>query len=283
MMRKRAPLPQGSGGVVVGAAPLPGASAVEPSSTTRTDPVSTTSSSIALLPSSTPSQIRLLPSSSSSSVPPSSVSQRSTSSASSVTGSSSPPSQTTSTAENGASGVSTIIVPGVTRTSSVPASESLVPDKQGNASSSQTRNTTLTVLIAIAASVGGIFILWTIFRKWKLSSSKAFDRRLNPIDWQPTTTGEDDQIPGLNRRPSIGSLHSSGHGHGASRAPSDHSHSNPFDDFDTPAQQPAPVQVGGYADLARGSSPTQMQERNQYGPGYNHGVTPLPLHHQSGY
>jgi len=143
---------------------------------------------------------------------------------------------------------------------------------------STAKNTTLTVLIAIAASVGGIAILWTIFRKWKLSSSKEFDRRLKPIDWHPTNS-MDDQIPGLTRRPSVGSLHSSGHGaSGASRAPSDHSHSNPFDDFD-----PAFVQVGGHADLARGPSPTQMQERAQYGPSYDHGVTPLPLHHQSGY
>jgi hypothetical protein len=141
----------------------------------------------------------------------------------------------------------------------------------------------LTVLIAIVASVGGIFILWTIFRKWKLSSSKEFDRRLNPIDWQPTTS-EDDHIPGHARRPSIGSLHSSGHGHGASglsRVPSNSSNSNPFDDFDGPAQRSAPV--GGYADLARGSSPTQMQEHNQYGPSYTHDVSPIPLHHQGGY
>lgn len=80
-------------------------------------------------------------------------------------------------------------------------------------------------------------------------------------------------------------MHSSGNGHGASglsRVPSNHSNSNPFEDFDRTVQQ-SPVQVGGYADLARGSSPTQMQEHNMYGATYNHDVTPVPLHHQGGY
>jgi len=288
MMRKRAPLPQGSLGAAVGAAPLP--SVLEPTSTSTTtgDSQSTTSLSTSspASASSTTTDSKVT-SSSVSSVPPSSVSQKSGISTSSVVSTSSipPPPQITSTTDNGAGGVSTIIVPGVTHTSSVTAAESVVPDQQSNTSTTQVKSTTLTVLVAIAASIGLIFIVWTIFRKWKLSSSKEFDRRLNPIDWQPTT-GEDDEIPGHARRPSVGSLHSSSHGHGAtglSRAPSDHSHSNPFDDFDSPAQRSSPVQVGGYADLARGSSPTQMQENNQYGPSYNQGVTPLPLHHQGGY
>jgi len=284
MMRKRAPLPQGSVGPVVGAAPLP--SVLEPTSTSTTtgDSQSTTSLSTSSPASSTTTESKVT-SSSVSSVPPASVSQKSAVSTSSVSTSSDPPPQITPTTDNGAGGVSTIIVPGVTHTSSVTASESVVPDQQSNTSTAQVKSTTLTVLVAIAASIGGIFIVWTIFRKWKLSSSKEFDRRLNPIDWQPTN-GEDDQIPGHARRPSVGSLHSSSHGHGTtglSRVPSNHSHSNPFDDFDSPAQRSSPVQVGGYADLARGSSPTQMQENNQYGPSYNQGVTPLPLHHQGGY
>ena len=48
MVRKRAPLPQASGGPVVGAAPLPATSIVDPtstSSTTQGDPQSTTTTS----------------------------------------------------------------------------------------------------------------------------------------------------------------------------------------------------------------------------------------------
>jgi hypothetical protein len=148
----------------------------------------------------------------------------------------------------------------------------------------------VTALIAIAASVGGIAILWTIFRKWKLSSSKEFDRRLNPItDWQPTN-GEDDVIPTLRRAPSSSSsFHSGGgssHGHSSSRgagfgnerglAPPDH-------DFTAGANNSAPI--GGYADLARSSSPNPpMQQTLGRGPSFNHGYDlGVPLHHQTGY
>jgi hypothetical protein len=134
---------------------------------------------------------------------------------------------------------------------------------------------TLTVIIAIAASIGGITILWTIFRKWKLSSSKKFDQRLNPIDWQPTTD-EDSGIPTHRRVPS-GSSYRSGSTHaptrnGAGFPPLEH-------DF-TAGVAP----VGGYADLARGPSPT-MQELAR-GPSFNRGYdvgSVVPLHHQAGY
>lgn len=196
---------------------------------------------------------------------------------------STPPSQTVS-ASDAPVGVSTIIGPNRTLTSSVQPSETVVPDQQGNASSSQIKSTTLTVIIAIAASVGGVFILWTIFRKWKLSRSKEFDRRLNPIDWQPTTGDDEEHIPGQNRPRPTSPTSSTGHGQnspGLTRTPSSQGHSNPFDDFDSPVQSSAPV--GGYADLARGTKPAQMQERLQYGEAYNQGTTPVPLHHQGGY
>jgi len=277
-MRKRAPMPQQS---ISGPDPLLGNPTSTSTTSTGPDPQSTTTTSTSLLPSTTSTTDPRLATSSTSSLPSVSISQNSASSKSSLSSSRSLPPQNTLTTGD-ADGVSTVILPGGTSTSSVVASPSFIPDQQSNTSSTQAKSTTLTVLIAIAASVGGIFIFWTIFRKWKLSSSKEFDRRLNPIDWQPTT-GEDDQLPGHARRHSVGSLHSSGHGHGAtglSRVPSNVS--NPFDDFDRPAQ-PSPVQVGGYADLARGSSPTHMQERNHYGPTYNHDVTPVPLHHQGGF
>jgi hypothetical protein len=138
----------------------------------------------------------------------------------------------------------------------------------------------VTALIAIAASVGGIAILWTIFRKWKLSSSKEFDRRLNPItDWQPTN-GEDEG-PALRRAPSSSSsFHSGGggsaNGHGAGIAPLDH-------DFTAGPGNSAPI--GGYADLARASSPNPpMQQALGRAPSFNYGYdVGVPLHHQTGY
>jgi hypothetical protein len=190
-------------------------------------------------------------------------------------------SQSVSTSDD-SGGVSTIIGPNHTRTASVQPSETVVPEQQGNTSSSQAKSTTMTVIIAIAASVGGVFILWTVFRKWKLSRSKEFDRRLNPIDWQPTTVDDEEHIPGQNRPRPLSPTSSVGHNSpGLARTPSSQGHSNPFDDFDTPVQSSAPV--GGYADLARGTKPTQMQERVQHGASYNQGATPVPLHHQGGY
>jgi len=145
----------------------------------------------------------------------------------------------------------------------------------------------VTVLIAVAASVGGIAILWTIFRKWKLSSSKEFDRRLNPItDWQPTN-GEDDIIPGLRRAPSSSSsFHSgggSGNGHTSPRYGNEHGLAPPDHDFTAVPGSSAPI--GGYADLARASSPNPpMQQTLVRGPSINHGYEfGVPLHHQTGY
>ena len=141
--------------------------------------------------------------------------------------------------------------------------------------------------------MGGIAILWTIFRKWKLSSSKKFDRRLNPItDWQPTT-GEDDMIPALRRAPSSSSSFHSGGGsaeghsssHGAaygneqSLVPPDH-------DFTAGPGNPAPI--GGYADLTRAPSlvraPSPNPPMQQTDPSFNHGYdVGVPLHYQTGY
>jgi len=123
--------------------------------------------------------------------------------------------------------------------------------------------------------VGGIAILWTIFRKWKLSSSKEFDRRLNPItDWQPTN-GDDDN-PALRRAPSSSSSFRSGGGSANGHAPLDH-------DFTAGSGNSAPV--GGYADLARASSPNPpIQQALGRGPSFNHGYNVgVPLHHQTGY
>ena len=160
-----------------------------------------------------------------------------------------------------------------TQSLSVIASSTATPQTQS--ASTKTKSTTLTVLIAVAASVGGIAILWTIFRKWKLSSSKEFDRRLNPItDWQPTS-GEDDLISSLRRAPSSSSsFHSGGGGSGDGHL--DH-------DFTAGPGNTAPI--GGYADLARASSTNPpMQQTLGRGPSFNHGYdVGVPLHHQTGY
>lgn len=138
-------------------------------------------------------------------------------------------------------------------------------------------STTMTALIAVAASIGGLAILWTIFRKWKLSSSKKFDQRLNPIDWQPTT-GEDDIIPSHRRVPSGSSARSGSTRRQNASDPLDH-------DFTAGPTSNSPV--GGYADLARGTSPIPpMQENNlARGPSFNRGYGDynVPLHHQTSY
>jgi len=143
------------------------------------------------------------------------------------------------------------------------------------------------VIIIIAASVGGIAILWTLFRKWKLRRSSRFDERLQPIDWQPPTSGD-----GRHRPSSIDSAFRSGAAHGAhgsesGHATSDHEHKSiPDHDF-TPLPSNRLAPVGAYTDLTRGPSPLpEMQEA--YGrhspvmtrPAYDIHV---PLHHQAGY
>jgi hypothetical protein len=172
----------------------------------------------------------------------------------------------------------------ITSTQSVSATASGTAAPQTQSASSKTKSTTVTVLIAVAASVGGIAILWTIFRKWKLSSSKEFDRRLNPItDWQPTN-GEDDLISTLRRAPSSSSSFHSGGGSGDGHIPSRSAGLTPLDhDFTAGPGNTAPI--GGYADLARASSTNPpMQQALGRGPSFNHGYdVGVPLHHQTGY
>lgn len=171
-------------------------------------------------------------------------------------------------------------------------------------SASKVARTTITILIVIASSVGGVAILWTIIRKWKFKASSQFEDRMRPIDWQPTT-GEDDHIPGVSRKTSNASSFHSGAGHdgmgGGYATSSDHSHRGPSPlppmpehDFPAGPSSFAPpaggyadlAPVGGYADLNRGMTPQpQMQElargpsmvRPQYD---QYGV---PLHHQGAY
>jgi len=137
----------------------------------------------------------------------------------------------------------------------------------------------LTVIIALAASIGAIAVIWTLIRKWKFKPSDKFEDRMQPIDWQPT--GPEEGVPGVHRANTHGSFHSSGHD---SDHDSSQHHGNSIHRGVTPLPEhdftPGPTHlapVGGYADLARGPSPqprmSQMHEA-QYG---------VPLHHQGAY
>jgi len=170
-----------------------------------------------------------------------------------------------------------VVASTITSTQSISSTASSTVTPQAQSASSKTKSTTVTVLIAVAASVGGIAILWTIFRKWKLSSSKEFDRRLNPItDWQPTN-GEDDLDSTLRRAPSSSSsFHSGGGGSGEGHIPSRSAGPTPLDHDFTAGTAP----IGGYADLARASNTNPPMQQAFFNHGYDVGV---PLHHQTGY
>jgi hypothetical protein len=157
-------------------------------------------------------------------------------------------------------------------------------------------HTTMTIIIVLAASVGGCAIIWTIIRKWKFRPSAEFGDRLEPIDWQPTV--HDSGLPTHRRVPSNASSFHSGNDH------SDLSRSNsqnvagagafnaarsltPLPEHDFTAGTSTLAPVGGYADLARGPSPQpQMQENLQRGMSLNRGYDPfsgVPPHYQGGY
>jgi len=171
------------------------------------------------------------------------------------------------------------VVPTITRTQSVDAAQDTATAAPVSGAAVAKGNT-FTVIIAVAASIGGAAILWTIFRKWKLSSSKKFDQRLNPItNWQPEVSDDNGIIPN-HRRPSspTSSFHSgSGHAHS-------NSGNREFDHDFTAGAANNSAPIGGYADLARGTGPMPpMQQHLTRGPsfnnrGYDVGV---PIHHQA--
>jgi len=163
-----------------------------------------------------------------------------------------------------------------------PEEATSVPEPTGSA---QVKSTTLMVLIIIASSLGGIAILWTIFRKWKLGRSSKFDERLQPIDWQPTEADRDDAapIPTHRRAPSnASSFHSSSvHGHTNGGTQDRTSPLQPIPDHDF---TPGAVPVGGYADLARDPSPPMSEVNRGHMPmarGYEYDNA-VPLHYQAG-
>lgn len=170
----------------------------------------------------------------------------------------------------------------VTQTATSTGAEASATQQVQASANTAKKSTAVTILIIIAACVGGVAIIWTVFRKWKFGRTKKFDERMQPIDWQPMN---DDSNSGLQRATSSASSFHSGMDH---HDMSDHGHGSlqpiPNHDFTAGAtQQFAPV--GGYADLARGSSPSPtMQEALHRGPSINHGYDAgVPLHHQNVY
>jgi len=259
-------------------------SIISQSTTSNISPTTQTSSlaSTSAISTSTGVASTTASSQSSSSIASSSASSSTATNASSV--STSPTSQTSANIDpiSLLPTASSVVASTITSTQSISATPSSTTAPQAQSASSKTKSTTVTVLIAVAASVGGIAILWTIFRKWKLSSSKEFDRRLNPItDWQPTN-GEDDLISTLRRAPSSSSSFHSGGGSGDGHIPSRSAGLTPLDhDFTAGAGNTAPI--GGYADLARASSTNPpMQQALGRGPSHGYDVG-VPLHHQTGY
>lgn len=69
---------------------------------------------------------------------------------------------------------------------------------------------TLIAIIVVASSCAGVFIIWTVIRRWKLKPTREFERRLQPIDFGPggEKTAAYEPMPSttsLNRADSFGS------------------------------------------------------------------------------
>lgn len=207
-----------------------------------------------------------------------SSSESSTSTSSSTTSSAEPTSTTAPPETTPAPDTDTQDPTRHTATRIVTATDSADPSASTGASTvgaakdpndSKVTKTTLTVIVAVAASIGGVALAWTLFRKWKLRPSSNFDERMQPIDWQPTGP-EDSGIPGHRRAGSAashGSFHSGeGHGYGSNRGPAGID-ALPEHDF-TAGASLAPV--GGYADLQRGPSPQPSMSELSRGTSLNH-------------
>ncbi|KAH9082220.1 hypothetical protein EDB83DRAFT_2213943 [Lactarius deliciosus] len=325
MIRMRAPAPldvrqapKASGGLgAIGAAndPPVGSTSSTPSPSPSPSPTpspqvssdsnsvtssSSSSSSISSSSTSSSSPTSSATSTSSTSSTSSSSTSTSSSTSSTPTSSSSTPNTPVSTADtkpSPATGNSPTSVDSVIVTSHVAAPSSSSSSDNSQVGGSSLSHTTLTILIVLAASIGGCAIIWTIIRKWKFRPSAEFGDRLEPIDWQPTE--HDSGLPTHRRAPSNASSFHSGNEHGGGLSRSDSQNGAapynaaarsltplPEHDFTPGAATLAPV--GGYADLARGPSPQPQMQENlmQRGPSLNRGYDPysgVPLHHQGGY
>ncbi|KZV77705.1 hypothetical protein PENSPDRAFT_679244 [Peniophora sp. CONT] len=286
------------------AASSPAASQTAASSTVNTDSAAS-SSTASSTTSSTSSTASSTTSSSASTTSTTSSTTTSSATSSSTTSSAAPTTSAAPGTSAAAAGTTPAAVAAqdnsaeaVTITSHVTASAAPTSSASAKAATntSSLSKGAITTLAVIAGCIGGGALIWTIFRKWKLRTSKRFDDRLAPIDWQPPT--ENDDVPGSNRRASIASsFHSAGHD-GLVRAPSSSS-SHGFSAYGAtgqhaPSLQPLPEHDftagaasgylgpnAGYADLARGPSPgPQMQDLSR-GPSFNHGYGAYPQQQQA--
>lgn len=262
MIRKRSPSPQDDPlPVVIGAAPNPGASSsgVGTGSTGASASATDTSAAVSSTTSDAASASTTgtdTTSASSTGTDTTTTSGTSTSGTDTSTGTPSP-TATQQAPETTPAPLETIVQ---TQTDKVKSTKTVVTSVQASATvlpeltgAAKVGSNVVTILIAIVASIGGILIIWTIFRKWKLGSSKKFEERMNPIDWRPETN-EESGLP--SRRLSSGSSY---------RGPSSARSADPLDHDFTAGPTHGVSPVGGYADMSRGTSPTMRERGYEFG------------------
>lgn len=256
IIKKRAPqiLELDEDTPIIGAAPLPGAPTTPatptdttstPADTTTTDTPSTTDTDTTSTGTDTTSTTGTDTSSTdTSSSTTSTTTESSTTTPPAQQTSAPPPAEITSTLTSQIKSTTTVVA-------NVDATQSVAP----LSAAQQTSSNIVTILVAIAASLGGVAILWTVFRKWKLGSSKRFEERLQPIDWKSPSHDDHDGLP-AHRRTSISSFRSGPSGSAAPRSGG----LSPIPDHDfTATGNVSPV--GGYADMSRGPSPPMRENR----------------------
>ncbi|PAV22148.1 hypothetical protein PNOK_0210500 [Pyrrhoderma noxium] len=188
-----------------------------------------------------------------------------------------PDEDTSSSTQQLSTSVLTATVTGTSDASEASATETA---NATSAASKGISKTTITILIVIAATVGGSIILWTIIRKWKFSPSSEFEDRMQPIDWSPAPDHRSNDLHRTASNASHGSFHS-GSEHGSARTygtygnnnSNNNNNSNLVSDIPNHDFTAGPANMGaGYADLTRGASPApQMSQAGasvNYGYGY---------------
>ncbi|KAH8916138.1 hypothetical protein BT69DRAFT_1324651 [Atractiella rhizophila] len=106
---------------------------------------------------------------------------------SSTTTSSTSSSTTTSKSKTSSTQSSTETTSSSTTDTSLPTNTALNSDADNkkNDSDSGLSKTTTVILIVVGSSIGGAFLIWTLIRKWRFSSSKRFQERMRPISFGP--------------------------------------------------------------------------------------------------
>ncbi|KAG8966177.1 hypothetical protein FRC03_012367 [Tulasnella sp. 419] len=76
------------------------------------------------------------------------------------------------------------------------ASSTATAEEQEDKGSSFGKNSMIAIAV-IASCVAAAVGIWTLIRKWKLSPSKKFEDRMQPIEWSPDGVGSTPPGPGL--------------------------------------------------------------------------------------